>query len=144
MSTKREGIEPKGVNPHAVAAISSEEEPEKMTEAPDHLYVVWTSPDRDVALRMAFMYTSNAKVKGWWKDVTLVVWGPSANLLAHDLELQDKVRSMKQAGVNLFACKACSDSYGVSGVLESLGIQVIYMGVPLTEALKQGLKVLTI
>lgn len=115
-----------------------------MIESPDRLYVIWTSSDRDVALKMAFMYANNSKVKGWWKDVTLVVWGPSANLLAHDAELQTKVKAMKEAGVNLLACKACSDSYGVSEALEALGVQVIYMGVPLTEALKQGLKVLTI
>jgi hypothetical protein len=43
---------------------------------------------------------------------------------------------MKEAGVALFACKACADIYGVSDKLSSLGINVKYMGVPLTQYLK--------
>jgi hypothetical protein len=43
---------------------------------------------------------------------------------------------MGEAGVELVACKACADSYGGSGKLEELGIEVKYMGVPLTEMLK--------
>jgi hypothetical protein len=114
-----------------------------MDATKDHLCVVWSSADKDVAIRMAFMYTRNSKVKGWWKDVTLVVWGPSAKLLADDPELQDMVKAMGQAGVELLACKACSDSYGVSATLEALGIRVIYMGEPLTDFLKSGARVLT-
>lgn len=110
----------------------------------DRLYVLWTSSDRDVATRMVFMYTFNSKAKGWWSDVSLIVWGPSANLLAHDPELQEKVRKMKQVGVELLACKACSDSYGVSETLESLGVEVLYMGEPLTAILKKGCRLLTI
>lgn len=45
----------------------------------DRLMVIWSSGDREVALKMVFMYTRNAKIKGWWDEVKLVVWGPSAN-----------------------------------------------------------------
>jgi hypothetical protein len=40
--------------------------------------------------------------------------------------------------VELLACKACSDMYGVSKKLEELGVTVKYMGVPFTEMLKSG------
>ena len=43
---------------------------------------------------------------------------------------------MKEAGVELVACKACADSYGVSDKLEELGVEVKYMGQPLTAMLK--------
>ena len=109
----------------------------------DKLAVLWTSGDRDVALKMVFMYTLNARLNGWWKDITLIVWGPSSKLLSHDTELQDYIARMKEAGVVLRACKACADSYGVSDSLEKLGISVEYMGVPLTEMLKEGYKVVT-
>jgi hypothetical protein len=39
-------------------------------------------------------------------------------------------------GVVIEACKACSDSYGVSDQLSALGIDVKYMGTPLTEMLQ--------
>ena len=100
------------------------------------LAVLWTSGDRDVALKMVFMYTLNAKKQGWFDQVQLIVWGPSSKLLSVDEELQASVAEMKDAGVELTACKACADSYGVSEKLEALGIEVKYMGVPLTEMLQ--------
>lgn len=109
----------------------------------DKLMVVWTSGDREVALKMVFMYTRNSIKKGWWDKVRLVVWGPSTKLLSKDVELQAYIREMKEIGIELFACKACTDMYGVSEALENLGIEVIFMGEPLTDALKSDWKVIT-
>ena len=59
--------------------------------------------------------------------------------------MQEYVRKMKDAGVELLACKACTDSYGVSEVLENMGITVKYMGLELTEFLKdEDTRVITI
>ena len=107
---------------------------------PDTLVVLWSSGDREVATKMVFMYTLNAKRRGWWNDVTLIVWGPSAKLLAEDSELQERIEEMRQAGVGLLACKACSDSYGVSESLEKLGVKVTYMGEPFTQMVKDEYK----
>ena len=109
---------------------------EEKSVKPDKLVVLWSSGDREVATKMAFMYTLNAKRRGWWKDVTLIVWGPSAKLLTEDSEPQDRIEEMKTAGVILLACKACSDSFGVSEGLEKLGLEVKFMGEPFTRILK--------
>ena len=101
-------------------------------EAPK-LAIVWTSGDRDVALKMVFMYALNAKRRGWAEEVELIVWGPSSKLVSNDLELQEQVAAMQEVGVVFKACKACADSYGVSDKLQELGIEVKYMGVDLTE-----------
>lgn len=113
------------------------------SQTSDRLAVVWTSGDREVALNMVFMYTRNSKLRDWWKEVKLIVWGPSAKLLATDTELQDHLETLKQAGVQLVACKACADIYGVSDQLAALGIEVILVGVPFTEILKSDWTVLT-
>jgi hypothetical protein len=42
------------------------------------------------------------------------------------------------------ACKNCADNFGVSEKLEKLGVVVRYMGLPLTEYLKNGEKIITI
>ncbi len=118
----------------SLASISEED---KSTE-PDKLLVVWSSGDKDVAKNMVFMYTYNAKLQGWWKTVRFLVWGASSKLLAEDKELQDYLKKMKEAGVELFACKACADIYGLADKLASLGLDVKYMGVPLTEILKKS------
>lgn len=109
----------------------------------DKLLVVWTSGDRDVALKMVYMYTFNAKKRGWWGTIRFLVWGPSAKLLANDAELQQEVIKMKEIGIELLACKACADSYNVSEKLTELGLDVKYMGVPLTEMLKSGWTTIT-
>ena len=110
----------------------------------DKLLVLWTSPDREVALKMAFMYTKNSKLKGWWDEVKLLVWGPSAKLLAEDQELQAYVKVMMDTGIEVFACKACSDRYGVSDILEGLGVNVFFVGERFTELLKSDWKVLSL
>lgn len=112
-------------------------------EPADKLVVLWTSGDREVALKMVFMYTLNAKKNNWWGDVTFIVWGPSSKLLSSDEELQAEIKKMKAAGVILEACKACADSYGASAKLQELGIDVKYMGKPLTAYIKEGRHMLT-
>ncbi|MGC9520726.1 MAG: DsrE family protein [Anaerolineae bacterium] len=109
----------------------------------NHLAVIWSSGDPEVAHKICFMYTHNAKRRGWFDHVTLIVWGPSAELLSRDIKLQERVRAMADDGVVLEACKACADLYGVTDDLTALGIDVKYMGVPLTEMLKEGWRVLT-
>lgn len=114
-----------------------------MADNKDTLVVLWTSGDREVALKMVFMYTLNAKLKGWWEKVIFIVWGPSAKLLAGDSELQEHIQKMDEAGIVLEACRKCADMYGVSGELERMNIDVRYMGEPLTAYLKEGRKTIT-
>lgn len=113
------------------------------SQEPSRLGIVWSSGDRDVALKMVFMYSLNASRRGWFDEVKLVIWGPSAQLLTVDEELQAAIQQMKEEGVELVACKGCSDSYGVSEDLENLGVEVKYMGVELTEMLKGDWEVMT-
>lgn len=110
----------------------------------DKLAVLWTSADREVALKMVFMYTRNSKKHSWWNVVRLIVWGPSAQLLANDEELQVFIHEMLDNGIEIVACKACSDLYGVSDKLSALGIEVVYMGEPLSKMLKTDWKVISI
>ena len=112
--------------------------------AASRLVVLWTSGDKEVAEKMVFMYTLNARVREWWPEVTLIVWGPSARLLANDADLQDYLPKLREAGVKVMACKACTDSYGVSESLSSLGIEVKYMGEPFTHYLRGDYQVITI
>jgi len=109
----------------------------------DRLAVLWTSGDSEVAEKVCFMYTHNAKKQAWFDDVTLIVWGPSSRLLAGDKDLQEAVKQMLTDGVKVEACKACADMYGVSDKLAEIGIDVKYMGQPLSRMLKADWKVLT-
>ena len=50
------------------------------------LVVLWISRDPEAARNMALMYAKNSRLKGWWETVHLIVWGPSAQLLAEVTE----------------------------------------------------------
>ena len=103
----------------------------------DKLVVVWTSGDREVAEKMVFMYTFNAKKYKWWDDITLLVWGPSAKLLTEDEGLQDYVKAMLDSGIHVLACKGCADMYEISDELEQIGVTVRYTGKDLTNFIKE-------
>lgn len=132
----------------AIILIASSAFPQHQTEGhactckADKLNILWTTAEKDVFTKVAFPYGLNSKKQGWWKEVEVIVWGPSSKLLAEDEELQEAVGKMKDAGVILTACKWCADQYGVSDALSDLGIDVKYMGKPLTEYMKTGEKVL--
>jgi hypothetical protein len=109
----------------------------------DKLAVLWTSGDPEVADKVCFMYTYNAKKQGWFEDVTLIVWGPSSKLLSENEELQKYVLKMMEGGIKVEACINCADMYGVTQQLRDMGIEVKGMGKPLTKYLKEGYKILS-
>ena len=105
--------------------------------------VVWTSADSEVAHKVSFMYTHNAKRAKWFDEVTLIIWGPSSRILAGDKKLQEAVKQMMKDGVNVQACVVCADMYGIAGRLREMGIEVKPMGSPLSDMLKSDYKVIT-
>jgi hypothetical protein len=89
------------------------------------------------------MYTNAAKRAGWFDEVHLVVWGPSAKLLAANEQLQGKVKAMQKAGVVTEACVACARMYGVADTLRELDLDVKGMGRPLSDRLQGDWRVIT-
>lgn len=89
------------------------------------------------------MYVLNSMRNGWWEKITLIVWGPSAKLLSEDQELQIMMGQMMETGIDVKACQACTDHYGVSNKLRSMDIEVKFMGKDLTSFLKGPYKVVT-
>ena len=116
---------------------------EKQENASDKLVVVWTSDDPYVAERVALMYTHAAKTAGWFSEVTLIIWGPSAKLTAENLKIQEKLKAMQDDGIEIRACIVCANAYGVSEDLKKMDFDVRGMGKPLTDYLKSDAKVLT-
>ncbi len=125
--TKAAGVSPENGTVKDTTEISNK----------DKLVVVWTSGDKEVAEKMVFMYTFNAKKYKWWDDITLLVWGPSSKLLSEDKELQDYVKAMLDSGIHVLACKGCADLYEVSDELEQIGVTVRYTGNDLTNFIKE-------
>lgn len=129
--------------PQVVSGAEGASENDAMNSAQDRQLIVWTSADREVALNMVFMYAENAAKREWMDTVRLLIWGPSGKLLVGDPELQQRLERLAKAGVELYACKACADGYGISEDLAGMGVTVEYTGTLLANAQKDGWHVLT-
>lgn len=115
----------------------SQEPLEESQASPEKLTIVWTSGDPEVAHRMVLMYGKAAKSNQWFDEVRLIIWGPSARLVAADKDIQAKLKEMKQNGIVIEACVVCADLYGVSDCLRELGIEVKPMGKPLSNIIRE-------
>lgn len=110
----------------------------------DKLLILWSSGDIEVAKKMVLLYSSVMMERGYWNEAMLMIWGPSAKLLAHNLELQEKVKEIKKSGVTVNACVVCANEYKVSKILEDIGVELVHTGEYLTNYLKDGWNVITI
>ena len=109
----------------------------------NRLLIVWSSQDKEVAEKLVLLYSGVMLPRQYWDEAILMIWGPSAKLLSQDKELQKKVKEIAATGVKLQACVACTDDYGVSDDLQSLGIELTHTGEMLTHALQNNWKVIT-
>ncbi len=108
------------------------------------IYILWTNDNPVTSDLMVCMYAHNAKKKKWWDEVTVIIWGATALLVAKDETIQYKLKEMMADGVTVSACKSCADQLGVCSEIESLGIEVKYWGEGLTDILNSNDKLLTI
>ena len=110
----------------------------------NELLIVWSSGEKEVAKKLILLYGSVMLERNYWDKATIMIWGPSAKLLAEDKELQEQFEVVKKSGVIFNACVVCSDDYGVSEKLSSMGIELIHTGEMLTQALQsESIKVIT-
>ena len=126
----------RSINNHASENVQN-------TAPSDKLVILWTSDNPSLAETMVFMYAHNAKRNGWFDEVTIIIWGPSAKLAADNEEIQAYIRRMMEDGVKIEVCIACAQMRGVETTLRELGYDVRGMGRPLTDYLKRGYRVLT-
>ncbi len=108
------------------------------------LNILWTTDNKEVFLQMVSLYALKSKNNNWWDQVNLIIWGPSAKLAAEDTQVQTELFELREIGVTIEACRACTDNYGVTKKLEKFGVRIDYLGEDLTSYLKNDEKVLTI
>ena len=107
------------------------------------VFVLLSSGDREVALEVGLRWPLNAAKKKWVDEVKVIIFGPSERVAAYDLEVKEKLRELQEAGIEVIACKACADEYGVTRVLEEADITVIYVGSLMAELINDGWASLT-
>jgi len=110
----------------------------------DQLNILWTNADPVTSELMVFMYACNAKKRGLWENVQVIIWGATAGLVAKDLHIQQLIREAQKDGVNFSACIACADRLRATQTLQELGIEVKSWGVPLTQIIKTDEHLITV
>ncbi len=108
------------------------------------LLILWTNDNIGTSINMVLMYAENAKINGWWEDVTVLIWGSTAKLVAENQEIQNYIRAILSEKVRVIACRQCAENYNVVENLEKLKIEVFYTGQFLTDWLKGNKKLITI
>ena len=108
------------------------------------LHILWTNDNLDTSQHMLMMYATNSMLKGWWDNVTVIIWGATAKLVAENEGIQERLKIAQHAGVKFSACIACATIFDVVGKLEALDIEVIPWGPPLTDLLQNGEKLISI
>ena len=110
----------------------------------NELLIVWSSGEVEVAKKLVLLYGSVMLERKYWDAATIMIWGPSAKLLAQNTDLQEQFKVVQKSGVKFNACVVCTDDYGVSNELRELGVELIHTGEMLTEALQSDeIKVIT-
>jgi hypothetical protein len=107
------------------------------------LLIIWSTSEIEVAKKMILLYGSVILPRNYWDEAHIMIWGPSAKLLAENVELQEMVVKVQATGVKFSCCIVCSDDYGVTEKLTSLDIDMTHTGEMLTESLQSDWKVLT-
>lgn len=109
------------------------------------LVVVWKSNNDTDIDYFALPYAYNSKIKGWFDEVEILIWGASQEVVRHDENRRRVLKRLMDEGIKVYACKMCADKIGATEVMEEIGIEVIYTGVYLSDNQKdENVEVMTI
>ena len=110
----------------------------------DKLTILWTSGEKDVALKVVLRYAESVLEKGLWKQIEIIIWGPSVQLAADDEVVKAKVESLISEGVKFKACVVCAEEYGVSKALEDMNVQLEMVGEEVTRIIQDHTPLLSL
>lgn len=100
--------------------------------------LIWLASGDLEKLRPGILWGSKAAENGWVDEVRFVVFGAAEQTLPTDNDLFETVLSVQRTTF----CKAVADGMGLTDGLEDKGAQVVYVGTPIAEAIKDGWQVL--
>ena len=95
---------------------------------PSELLILWASGEKETALHMVFLYGINCIRKGWWDEVTLLVWGAATRLAAEDAEIQAQIAAAREMGLRVIGCKRCAEKLELLKRWKSLALSCFTPG----------------
>jgi len=100
------------------------------------LLIVWKSNNETDINNFIIPYAYNSKKQEWFDDCEVLIWGASQEIVAENKMIQERVKKLVDYGIKIVACKMCADNVGATETLESIGVEVLYTGVYLSERQK--------
>ena len=98
--------------------------------------ILWTTDSADTALLFINEYATGSISYKWWDKVRVILCGASIRQIQTNNFIQVHIMRMVHQGVEVVASKNCADAVGATELLESLEVNVRYMGKELTEIIK--------
>jgi len=111
---------------------------EKST-SPESVTILWSSNDPDVFYNCIMPYYNYSCEKHCWKEMNLLMWGPSVRLLAENQDLQIDLSELISRGLNVKASKYSMDKFKVTEKMSRLGVEALYIEEDITRELKKGM-----
>ena len=107
--------------------------------SPESVTILWSSNDPGVFYNCITPYYSYSCEKHCWKEMNLLMWGPSVRLLAENQELQDDLSELISKGLKVKVSKYSMDKFKVTQKMSQIGIEVLYIEDDITKELKGGI-----
>lgn len=100
--------------------------------------LIWLASGDLDKLKPGILWGSKASENGWVDEVRFVVFGAAEETLHQDNELFETVLAAQQTTF----CKAVADGMNITDTLEKKGAEVVFVGMPIADAINDGWQVL--
>ncbi|HMK34332.1 MAG TPA: DsrE family protein [Desulfomonilaceae bacterium] len=123
----------------AMADIGSEYSP----KGSGNVVVLIQNGDPEM-IYFGLLYASRAIKNKWMDNVKVVIWGPAEKTLSglptdsEQVKLLKEIQALGGKDGRVWACKACSERYGITKKMEELGCEVFHTGEATSYLLKLG------
>ncbi|NNJ91225.1 MAG: hypothetical protein HKP55_06095 [Gammaproteobacteria bacterium] len=101
--------------------------------------LIWLVSGDRAKLEPGILWGVNATNSGWVDEVRFVVFGESQKLLLEDQDLFEMVNEIQPS----MFCLHLAESQNIKKDLEEKGANLIDVGEPIAEAIKEGFQVIT-
>lgn len=101
--------------------------------------IIWLASGERSKLQPGILWGVNAIKHGWVDEVRFVVFGESEKLLLEDENLFQMINEVQPP----MFCKHMAEAEGIDKSLLEKGANLIDVGEPIAEALKEGFQVIT-
>ena len=96
------------------------------------------------AIYFGLLYSLRAVKNQWMDNVKVVFWGPAEKTISslptdsEQIKLLKDIQAMGGKSAAIWACKACSDRYGITQKMLDLGFEVFHTGEAVSYLMKLG------